>query len=75
MERAGDGTEIKSTGCSCRSSGFDTQHPHGHSQPTVTPVPEEPTTASELFRHQAYMWHIDIHAGKTLTHIKEISGK
>jgi hypothetical protein len=28
----------KSTGCSSRGSGFKTQHPHGSSQPLVTPV-------------------------------------
>jgi hypothetical protein len=29
----------KSTGCSSRGPGFDSQHLHGGSQPPMTPVP------------------------------------
>lgn len=34
-----DGSEEKSTGCSCRRSLFNSQHPHGGSTASVTPVP------------------------------------
>lgn len=31
----------KSTGCSCRGPRFDSQHPRGSSQPSVTPISRE----------------------------------
>lgn len=37
-----------STGCSLRVPGFDSQHPHGCSQPFVTPIVENPTPSSDL---------------------------
>jgi hypothetical protein len=30
-----DGSEIKSTGCSSRGPEFNSQHPHGGSQPSI----------------------------------------
>ena len=33
------GSAVKSTGCSSRGAGFNSQHPHGGSEPSVTPVP------------------------------------
>lgn len=33
-----DGSRGKSTGCSFRRSKFDSDHPHGYSQPFVIPV-------------------------------------
>jgi hypothetical protein len=36
---AKDGIAIKSTGCSSRGQGFQSQHPYGGSQLSVTPVP------------------------------------
>ena len=38
----------KSTGYSCRGLGFSSWHPHGGSQPFVTPVPGDPTLSSGL---------------------------
>lgn len=39
--RAGRRAErVRSTGCSSGSLGFYSQHPHGTSQPCVTPVPK-----------------------------------
>jgi hypothetical protein len=33
-----DGSEVENTGCSSRRPGFNSQHPHGSSQPSVTPL-------------------------------------
>jgi hypothetical protein len=33
---------VKSTGCSCGEPRFNSQHPHGGSQPSVIPVPWDP---------------------------------
>jgi hypothetical protein len=42
-----DGSVVKSTGCSSRGSGFDSQHLHSSSQPSLTPV---------LGRANAVLW-------------------
>jgi len=47
-----DGSGVKSTGCSCRGLGFGFQHPHGDSQPSLAPVPED--LPSGLFVYQAH---------------------
>jgi hypothetical protein len=31
-----DGSQVNSTGCSSRDSEYNSQHPHGGSQPSVT---------------------------------------
>ena len=49
---------VKSTGCSSRGPGFNSQHTHDSSQLFVTPVPEDPTP-----------WYT-IQEGKTLMHMK-----
>jgi hypothetical protein len=41
-----DGSVIKSTGCSSRGQRFDSQHPHGSLQSSLTPVPGD---SSALF--------------------------
>jgi hypothetical protein len=48
------GSAVKSTDCSSRGSGFNSQHPHGSLQLSVTPR-SDPS---------------DIDAGKTSMHIK-----
>jgi hypothetical protein len=40
------------------------------SQPSVTPVPGDPTSSFDLHRHQACTWYIYIYSGKTLIHRK-----
>lgn len=44
--RSGSGkmndSEVKSTYCSCRGPKFNTQNLHGSSEPSGTPVPEDP---------------------------------
>ena len=44
----GDGSEVKSTCCSCRGPRFSSQRPHGGPQPSVTPVPGDPMPSSDL---------------------------
>ena len=39
---------LKSTGCSSRGPEFNSQHPHGGSQPSVTPVQGDPTSFGGL---------------------------
>ena len=39
-----DGTVVKSTVCSSKGPGINSQHPHGSSQLTVTPVPDRSDT-------------------------------
>jgi hypothetical protein len=38
-----DGSEVKNTDYSSRGPGFNSQHPHGSSQLSVTPVPGDLT--------------------------------
>ena len=59
-----DGSMVKSTGCSSRSPGFESWHPHSISQPSVSPVLENqcPLPVSVGPRHTC---------GKTAIHIKE----
>ena len=49
---------VKSTGCFSRGPRFNSQHLHGSSQLSVTPVPGDLTS------------YTDIHAGKTPVYIK-----
>ena len=37
---------IKSTSCSCRQPGFNSQHPYGGLQPSLTPVLADPVSSS-----------------------------
>jgi hypothetical protein len=32
---------VRSTGCSCRGPRFNSQHPHGGSQLSLTPIPNQ----------------------------------
>jgi hypothetical protein len=54
--------------CPCKGPGFDSQHPHGGSQPSITHIPGELMLSSDLFRHWPHTWYTDIHAIKTHTH-------
>jgi hypothetical protein len=56
---------VMSTGCgSCRGPGFYSQHLRGISQLSVTPVPGDPMSYSDLLRHQVHMWCTEMHASK-----------
>lgn len=69
-----DGSTVKSTCCSFRVPVFISQHPHGASQPSVTPVSGDPIPSSDFHRHQACVWHIYIHGSRT-SHIKKVNDK
>jgi hypothetical protein len=62
-----DGSEFRSTYRSFRGPGFNSQHPNGSSQPSVTPVSGCLMTSSGL--HGNYT---DIHACKTIIHTHKI---
>lgn len=51
---------LKSTDYASRRSGFDSQHPQGNSQPSITPVLGDLTVSWP----QAHTWYTDIHASK-----------
>lgn len=59
-------SEVKST---FRGPGLSAQHPHQRSHPYITPVPRDQMPSSDLYGYQAHHV-IDIHRGKTFTHIK-----
>jgi hypothetical protein len=44
----------KSSDCSPRGFAFNSQHPHGGSQPPVIPVPGYPMSFLDLQRHRAH---------------------
>jgi hypothetical protein len=55
LEAWKDGSLVKSTGCSSRGPEFNSQQPHGGSQPSV-------------MRSDAFFWHAGIHADRALIH-------
>lgn len=62
-----DGSVVKSTGCSLREPEFDSQQPHGDSQPSLTVISEDPMPSSDFLRHQA-LWRC---TDKTPKHTKQ----
>lgn len=50
---------------SLREPRFNSQHPCGPVQPSITLVPEDPTPSSVLSRHQVHKCSPDIYRGKT----------
>jgi hypothetical protein len=44
---------VKSTGCSYRAPRFNSQHPHGGSQPSIIPVPGDLIPSSAGTRQAA----------------------
>ena len=56
---------LRSTGCSSRGPRFNSQHPHGSSQVSVTPVPGDLIPSSGLHGHQAHTWCTYIHVDRT----------
>jgi hypothetical protein len=51
IQNYSNGSVVKSTDCSSRVPGFDCLHPHVSSQPSVTLVPEDPTSSPGLYDH------------------------
>lgn len=43
--------------CSCRGPGLGSQHSHGSTLPSVTPVPGALMPSSDLFGQQAHKWY------------------
>lgn len=43
--------------CSHRRPGFDSKHPQGASQPSITPVPKELKPSSYFLEHWSYTWY------------------
>ena len=60
-----DGSEIRSTDCFCRGSGFNSQYPHALSQWSVTSVPRDFMPYFDLRGYQACKCCKDIHESKT----------
>lgn len=54
-----------------RGPRFDSQQPHGNLRPSVTPAPANPMSSFNLWRHKACIWCIDVHEGKTPTHMRK----
>lgn len=65
-----DGSNVKSTSCSCRESMFTFQHPHGGSWSAVVLIPRYPviplTSSGIRHTHDAHTYN----QAKTLIHIK-----
>lgn len=72
-----DSSVFKSTGFSFRlphstsQPPFNSQHPHGSSAVSVTPVPGDLMPSSGLHRHQTCTQCTNIRAGKTAKYIKK----
>ena len=47
---------VKSAGCSCKEPRFNSQHPHGGSQPSITPAPGDLMLSSGLCGHCMHMY-------------------
>lgn len=60
-----DDPVVKTAGYSSRGPGYDSKHPYGGSQPSITPVPGRVTPSSGFCYYQGHMWHTDTPEGKT----------
>ena len=50
--------------CSSRGPGFDSHHPHGGFQLSLTAAVGDLTHSSDLHGYQACMWYTGTHVGK-----------
>jgi hypothetical protein len=66
-----DGSEVKSTSCSCRGPS-DSHHLYGSAHLSGTPVPGALMPSSGPHRHQVYTWCTHIHVGVITTHAHQI---
>lgn len=70
LARLGHGLVVKNTSFLSRGPEFNSQ-PHNDSRTSI-PVLADSMPTLGLCQHQAHMWYKDIHASKTLTHIKTL---
>jgi hypothetical protein len=61
---------VHSTSCSVREPMFGSQHPHGPSQPSVTPFPGDPVPSSGLYGHCTHI--VYKHTGRQGNYTHEI---
>ena len=63
-------TKVKTRelGCLFRGPEFNPKLPNGVSQPSMTPVPEDPMPSSDVLRHQPHRWYTVIYAGQAFIH-------
>lgn len=66
-----NGLAVKSTNCSCRGPGSDSQHPHGSSQQSIIAVPKDLMTSFGICMHQTHMWYTYISASKISIHLNK----
>lgn len=64
-----DGSVLKSSGCSSRPR-FNSQHPHGSLQQSITAFPGDLMPSSDHVVHQVCTRYTDLHAGETLMNMK-----
>jgi hypothetical protein len=57
-----DNSMVKSTGCSSRGPGVNSQDPHGSSELSITSITGDLTSSVGLHRYQAHTWYTDIQA-------------
>ena len=55
--RRNDGLSPESVYGSCRGPKVFSQHPHGGTQPFITPLLGHPTSSCEHYRHQECTWY------------------
>lgn len=65
-----DGSVLKSTGCYYGGPGFGSRHPHGGSQPMITPVPGN-SPLSLASAGAAHMWCTDLDTSQILIPMKD----
>lgn len=65
------GGSAAKTPAAYRRSGSGFKHPHGGSQPSITPVLREPAPSTDVQGYQACTQYTVIHSGKTLIHINK----
>jgi hypothetical protein len=51
LKNSGAEEMAKNTSCSLKGPSFNSQHPHGSSQPSTTPVPGDPVPSAGLYKH------------------------
>jgi hypothetical protein len=53
-----------------RGPRFNSQHPHGSSQPHITPIPGDPLSLPDLCGYHKYTQYTPIYSSRTLVYTK-----